>query len=84
MKTSYPLTSKSQITVPKQVREHLGLKPGRRAKFRIKRNGEVTISRPPTIEEIRAKLGKPDGTQPLTAKEKLIGEYLAKKYDVNI
>ena len=84
MKSTYPLTSKSQITVPKEVREHLGLKPGGRAAFRIMPNGEVVVSRPRTPAEIRAAVGKPSGKQSLTKREKLIGTYLAKKYNVKI
>ena len=84
MKATYPLTSKSQITVPKEVRKHLGLKPGARASYRIKPNGEVVLRRPPTPTEIMARVGPPAGDQPLTEREKLIGTYLAKKYNVKI
>ncbi len=83
MKATYPLTAKSQITVPKEVRQHLGLQPGDQAYFFIKNNGEVIINRPPTPAEIMSKVGKPTGKQPLTQREKLIGGYLAKKYGVN-
>ena len=82
MKATYPLTNKSQITVPKHVREHLGLKPGDKASYRIKKNGEVVINRPLTPAEIRAQVGPPAGDQPLSDKAKLIGTYLAKKYNV--
>ncbi len=84
MKATYPLTSKSQITVPREVRDHLGLKPGSRASYRIKKSGEVVLKRPLTGPEIMAKVGPPAGDQPLTEREKLIGEYLAKKYKVKI
>jgi AbrB family looped-hinge helix DNA binding protein len=84
MKATYPLTSKSQITVPKEIRKHLQLKPGDRAIFSIKKDGEVVIKRPPTPAEIMARVGKPTGAQPLTEREKLIGGYLAKKYNVKI
>jgi antitoxin PrlF len=84
MKSTYPLTSKSQITVPKEIREHLGLKPGDRASFRIEPTGKVVINRPRTPAEIRAAVGKPTGKQPLTERERLISTYLAKKYNVKI
>lgn len=37
------LTSKGQITVPKAVREALGVSPGDRIAFRLKDNGTVVI-----------------------------------------
>jgi antitoxin PrlF len=41
------LTSKGQATIPKAIREHLGLKTGDRVKFFINPNGSVAIL--PTI-----------------------------------
>ena len=37
------LTSKGQVTVPKQVRERLGLRPGDRVNFAIEEGGEVRL-----------------------------------------
>ena len=37
------LTSKGQITVPKAVREALGVKPGDRLAFHVHENGTVTV-----------------------------------------
>jgi antitoxin PrlF len=37
------LTKKGQVTIPKPVREHLGVKPGDRVKFFVMRNGTVVI-----------------------------------------
>lgn len=37
------ITSKGQATIPKAVREHLGLKPGDRIKFFVHRDGSVVI-----------------------------------------
>ena len=37
------ITSKGQATIPKSVREHLGLKPGDRLKFFIHPDGRVAI-----------------------------------------
>jgi len=62
------LTSKGQATIPKPIRDHLGLKPGDRIKFFIHPDGSVVLlpklparalrgmlahrGRPVTIEEM--------------------------------
>ncbi len=45
------ITSKGQATIPKAIREHLGLKPGDRVKFFIHPNGSVVLlpKRPASI-----------------------------------
>jgi AbrB family looped-hinge helix DNA binding protein len=37
------LTSKGQVTIPKEAREHLHLRPGDRVKFFIQPDGHVVI-----------------------------------------
>ena len=37
------ITAKGQATIPKAVREHLGLKPGDRLKFFIRPDGTVVL-----------------------------------------
>lgn len=37
------ITSKGQITLPKSVRERLGVRPGDRIAFRIATDGTVTV-----------------------------------------
>lgn len=37
------ITSKGQATIPKAIREHLGLKPGDRVKFFLHPDGSVVI-----------------------------------------
>jgi antitoxin PrlF len=37
------ITAKGQATIPKPIREHLGLKPGDRIKFFIHPNGSVVL-----------------------------------------
>lgn len=41
---SFKLTAKSQVTVPKDVREALGVGPGGRISFEIGSDGRVTLS----------------------------------------
>ncbi len=38
------MTSKGQVTIPKAVRERLGLRPGSKVEFRQSENGDVVIS----------------------------------------
>jgi AbrB family looped-hinge helix DNA binding protein len=80
MTYTHTLTSKAQVTIPKQVRDALGLRPGDRASFRIKANGEVVIERPKSLEEIHTMLGKPTFKDELSEREKLIGPHLIEKY----
>ena len=40
---STTLTSKSQVTIPKAVREHLGIGPGSKVDFRRADDGSVVI-----------------------------------------
>ncbi len=37
------ITAKGQATIPKAIREHLGLKPGDRIKFFVQPNGRVVL-----------------------------------------
>jgi antitoxin PrlF len=45
------ITSKGQATIPKAIREHLGLKPGDRLKFFLHPDGSVVLlpKRPASI-----------------------------------
>ena len=52
---SATLTKTGQITVPKNVREWLGVKPGQRIVFR-RENNETVISREKTVDEITEKI----------------------------
>jgi AbrB family looped-hinge helix DNA binding protein len=42
---STTMTSKGQVTVPKAVRDHLGLRSGSKVNFRHQPDGSVTIER---------------------------------------
>jgi len=43
------LTSKGQITIPKAIRDHLGVEPGDRLNFSIGSEGGVTVE-PETVD----------------------------------
>ncbi len=38
------LTSKGQVTIPKAIRDHLGLRPGHRVEFVADRRGRVLVT----------------------------------------
>lgn len=42
---STTLTSKGQVTIPKQIRDALGLMPGSAVDFAVNRDGEVVIQK---------------------------------------
>lgn len=39
------LTSKGQVTIPKRVRDHLGIGPGSAVRFEVDERGEVLLRR---------------------------------------
>jgi antitoxin PrlF len=41
----YAITRKGQVTLPKPVRERLGVGPGDKVEFRLSEQGEVTIEK---------------------------------------
>jgi len=45
------ITSKGQVTIPKPVRDHLGISPGSQVNFRLATDGSIVIE-------------KADGTRP--------------------
>lgn len=53
------LTSKGQVTIPAEVRRHLGLKKGERVLFVIEPEGGVRLAVPeyPTIDSLRGIAG---------------------------
>lgn len=54
------ITSKGQITLPREVREHLHVREGDRVEFEIRRDGDVRV-RPVTgsVEELFGMLRRP-------------------------
>jgi AbrB family looped-hinge helix DNA binding protein len=39
------VTAKGQVTIPKKLRDRLGIKPGTAVEFRLNTQGEVVLSR---------------------------------------
>jgi AbrB family looped-hinge helix DNA binding protein len=62
------LTSKGQATIPKAIREHLGLKPGGRIRFFIHPNGTVVILPEVPVSTLRGML-KSRKRRPVTIEE---------------
>lgn len=56
MKTTV-ITSKGTTTIPKEIRDSLGLTPGSKVKYTMQR-GRVSIERALTIDEVRAQNAK--------------------------
>ena len=57
---STTVTTKGQVTIPKRVRDRLGLAPGSKVDFALDENGRVVLS-------------KVDGEKPVSRFEKLRG-----------
>lgn len=47
------VTSKGTTTIPKEIRDYLGVKPGSSVQFTKDKTGNVKLSRVYTLEEIR-------------------------------
>jgi len=69
MYNTYAITSKGQVTIPKKLRDAVGLKAGGQASITQLDERTIAIKAPLSVEAIRAKIGAPSGRQPLTAKE---------------
>jgi AbrB family looped-hinge helix DNA binding protein len=70
MNHTYSITSKGQITLPKELRDAVGLKPGGRATLVQLDAHTIAIRTPLSAAELRDKVGPPSHKQPLTAKER--------------
>lgn len=75
------VTSKGQITVPKDVRQHLGLKPGDRVRFVIEPDGRVRLMPAKRdISELVGILPKPKRALTIEEMNEAIGRHLAAKH----
>jgi AbrB family looped-hinge helix DNA binding protein len=39
------VTSKGQVTIPKRIREHLGIQPGTAVEFKLTADGNIVLAR---------------------------------------
>ncbi|MBS3809479.1 MAG: type II toxin-antitoxin system PrlF family antitoxin [Desulfobacterales bacterium] len=66
---SATVTSKGQVTIPKSVRQALGLYPGDRIEFLIHENGEITLQPiKKRADEVYGMLRKP-GRKPVSVED---------------
>jgi antitoxin PrlF len=81
MNYTHSITSKGQITIPKEFRDKLGLDKVGKATLRLNEAGEIVLTTPKSLQDVRALLQKPTFKDGLSAKEKTISDQLVKKYD---
>ena len=82
MNYTHSITSKGQITIPREFREKLGLDKIGKATLYLNDKGEIVLTPPKTLDDVRTLLSKPTFKDALSGKEKTIGQQLAKKYGV--
>lgn len=75
------LTSKGQTTVPKEVRDHLGLKPGDRLRFGIQKDGRVLVEAAALpIQRLRGIFPKPERAVTLEEMDEVIAEAAVERF----
>ena len=62
------ITVKGQATIPKSIREHLGLRPGDRVKFFVHPDGSVVLLPKISAAAVRG-LVKPRNPRPVTTEQ---------------
>jgi AbrB family looped-hinge helix DNA binding protein len=61
MHMSATVTAKGQITIPKAVRDHLGIRPGSKVDFRRLEHGQIAIVKAGSTDR-RSRIGRMRGT----------------------
>jgi AbrB family looped-hinge helix DNA binding protein len=82
MNYTHSITSKGQITIPKEFRKRLGLDKIGKATLQINDNNEIVITTPKDLNEVRSILSKPSFKDNPSEREVSVSLQLAKKYDV--
>jgi antitoxin PrlF len=73
------ITSKGQITIPKEVRERLGLKTGDRIEIYVEPDGRAVIERTLKLEELAGILPRPSKALSVEEINQAIAEAAAKQ-----
>ncbi len=68
------LTAKGQTTIPKEIREHLGLKPGDRVRYFVRPDGSVSMLPVLPINALKGSLKSRVGRVSLEEMEDAIAE----------
>lgn len=76
------MTSKGQITLPKDIRDALGLEPGTKVDFRLLDNGTVEMRKAVLDPLAVAGILRREGERALSPQvvQERVAEYLAAKY----
>lgn len=82
MNYTHRITSKGQITIPKEFRDKLGLDKLGKANLRMNDMGEIVLSPAKDLAAVRSLLSKPSFKDAPSEKEQTVGSQLAKKYGV--
>lgn len=80
MNYTVSITSKGQITIPKELRDLWGLKTPSKVVVQGTKDGKLSIRNPTPLEDIHKLLGKPTGRDPLTEREKIIVPQALERY----
>jgi bifunctional DNA-binding transcriptional regulator/antitoxin component of YhaV-PrlF toxin-antitoxin module len=82
MNYTHRITSKGQITIPKEFRESLGLDKIGKATLHLNSKGQIVLTPPKELAEVREMLKTPTFKDKPSHQEQEIGQQLAKKYEV--
>ena len=75
------VTSKGQVTIPRQVRERLGVRAGGRLRFAIEDGNRIVLSpRPRSLGDLAGMLGKPPRSLTLEEMDEAIARAVVDKY----
>ena len=75
------VTGKGQITLPKEVRERLGVRAGGRVRFTVEEGERIVISsRPRRLADLAGMLGKPPRSATLEEMDEGIRRAVVEKY----
>ncbi|MEJ2435480.1 MAG: type II toxin-antitoxin system PrlF family antitoxin [Pseudolabrys sp.] len=75
------MTSKGQVTLPKEVREHLRLREGDKVQFTFEDGGQVAVTKGgPKLSDLFGMLGKPPRSLTLEEMDEVIQQAAVDRY----